>query len=115
MMKKLAVTMGAIALCSTVSLFAQDKAADGKKIFDAKKCTTCHSIKGVGGKLSTDLSGVATKFKAEDIKKWLTSAVTMEKALPKKPLMPMSDYLKNTAKLTDADVEALQAYLATLK
>jgi cytochrome c553 len=115
MVKKLVVTIGAIAFCSTVSLFAQATAADGKKVFDDKKCTTCHSLKGQGGKLSTALDNVATKFKAEDIKKWLTDAATMEKSLPKKPLMPMSAYLKTTAKLTDSDVAALQAFLATLK
>jgi cytochrome c553 len=115
MMKKLIVTIGAIAFCATVSVFAQDKAADGKALYDTKKCSTCHSIKGVGGKLSTDLNGVATKLKAEDIKKWLTDAATMEKTLPKKPMMPMSNYLKTSAKLTDADVTALLAYMATLK
>jgi hypothetical protein len=38
----------------------------------------------------------------------------MEKSLAKKPSMPMSSYLK-TNKLTDADVDALMAYMATLK
>ena len=114
MMKKLVVTIGAIAFCSTVSVFAHDKAADGKAVYDAKKCSTCHAIKGVGGKASTDLGGVATKLKAEDIKKWLVDAAAMEKALAKKPMMTMSGYLK-TAKLTDADVDALMAFLATLK
>jgi cytochrome c553 len=114
MIKKLVLTIGAIAFCSTISVFAQDKAADGKKVYDAKKCSLCHTISGAGGKMSTDLTNIATKLKAEDIKKWLTDAVTMEKSLAKKPSMPMSSYLK-TNKLTDADVDALMAYMATLK
>jgi len=114
MLKKLVVTIGVVAFCSTVSLFAQDKAAEGKKVYDAKQCSLCHAIKGAGGKMSTDLTNIATKLKAEDIKKWLTDAATMEKALAKKPSMPMSTYLKNK-KLTDADVDALMAYMATLK
>jgi hypothetical protein len=38
----------------------------------------------------------------------------MEPKLPKKPVMPMSTYMK-TQKITDADVDALVAYVRSLK
>jgi mono/diheme cytochrome c family protein len=113
MMKKLAMTVGALALCSGATLLAQDKAADGKAIYDKQQCKMCHQIKGVGNK-QYPLDGVATKFKVEDIKKWFTDTDKMEAKLAKKPAVTMSSLLKNK-KLTDADVDALVAYMLTLK
>jgi mono/diheme cytochrome c family protein len=86
----------------------------GKTAYDTQKCATCHAIQGVGGKLSTDLSTVGAKFTEADIKKWLTTPAEMEAKLAKKPVMPMSVYQKSH-KLTDADVDALVAYMLSLK
>jgi mono/diheme cytochrome c family protein len=90
------------------------KVAAGQKIYDTEKCNTCHQIKGVGGKLSTALDGVGGKFSEADIRKWLTTPAAMEAKLPKKPPMPMSTYLKSH-KLADADIDALTAYMLSLK
>jgi mono/diheme cytochrome c family protein len=90
------------------------KIAAGQKIYDTEKCNTCHQIKGVGGKLSTALDGVGGKLSEADIRKWLTTPAAMETTLPKKPPMPMSTYLKSH-KLADADIDALTAYMLSLK
>jgi mono/diheme cytochrome c family protein len=90
------------------------KVAAGQKVYDTEKCNTCHQIKGVGGKLSTALDTVGSKFSEADIRKWLTTPAAMEAKLPKKPAMPMSTYLKSH-KLADADVDALTAYMLSLK
>jgi len=90
------------------------KVAAGQKLYDTLKCGTCHQVKGVGGKLSTALDGVGGKLPAADIRKWLTDPASMEAKLPKKPTMPMSTYLKSH-KLADADVDALTAYMLSLK
>jgi mono/diheme cytochrome c family protein len=90
------------------------KVAAGQKVYDTEKCNTCHQIKGVGGKLSTALDTVGTKFSEADIRKWLTTPAAMEAKLPKKPPMPMSTYLKSH-KLADADIDALTAYMLSLK
>lgn len=90
------------------------KVAAGEKAFATVNCATCHSIAGKGSKLSTALDGIGGKMSAADIKKWLTSPAEMEAKLPKKPVMPMSTYLKSH-KLTDADVDALTAYMLSLK
>ena len=90
------------------------KVAAGVKVYDTVKCGTCHQIKGAGGKLSTALDGVGGKLSEADIRKWLTSPAEMEAKLPKKPTMPMSTYLKSH-KLSDADVDAVTAYMLSLK
>ena len=115
-MRKIVALIVGLSL-GTVALGAQTpdaKAAAGQKIFETQKCSQCHMIKGVGGKLSTALDDVGSKMSEADIKKWLTTPAEMEAKLAKKPVMPMSTYLKSH-KLTDADVEALVAYMKSLK
>jgi mono/diheme cytochrome c family protein len=90
------------------------KVTAGQHVYDTQKCSTCHAIKGQGGKLSTALDGVGAKVSAADLKKWFTNTTDMEATLPKKPAMTMSSYLK-THKLTDADIDALVAYMQSLK
>ncbi|MBI1806976.1 MAG: c-type cytochrome [Ignavibacteria bacterium] len=65
---------------------AQDKKLDGKPIFIAKKCGTCHSIAAVGIIKKTtstaksgppDLSMVGTRHDSTFIVKWLQKAETI--------------------------------------
>ena len=83
----------------------------GQEVYTAQKCQTCHSIAGKGGKASA-LDGVGAKLSAEDIKQWIThpkDAATKAKST-KKPLMPAK-----YASLPPADLDALVAYMASLK
>ncbi len=118
-MRNFIVTIIAVAVGSAVlSAQAPDpaKVAAGQKLYDTQKCAVCHSIKGVGGKLSTDLDGVGGKLSAVDIRKWLTTPKVMEATLAKKPVMLMSTVMAQPAhKLSDADVDALVAYMQSLK
>jgi len=99
-----------------VAAFAQGKADDGKAAYATFKCSTCHAIGGTGGKLASSLDGVATKLKAEEIKKWLTDPAAMEKDLKTKPKMLMSGSTAfKTKALKPADVDNIAAYMATLK
>ena len=92
---------------------AQD-AAKGKQVYDGAtpKCKVCHSIGGEGNAKGS-LDGVGSTLKADDIKAWLrTPKESAEKAkAARKP--PMPAYPKE--KLSDADLDALAAYLLTLK
>lgn len=81
----------------------------GKKVFDAQKCSMCHMVAGKGAKLSV-LDGVGTRLKAEEIKMWITEPATMEAKLATKPKIKMKPY-----KLDPADLDALVAYLGSLK
>ena len=74
------------------------------------KCKVCHSIGGKG-KANNSIGG--STLKADDIKAWLrTPKESAEKAkAARRP--PMPAYPKE--KLSDADLDALAAYLLTLK
>ncbi len=107
--------VGALLLGGVVFAQAPDpaKVAAGEKLYAEQKCATCHQIKGVGNKMSP-LDGVGAKLPAEDLRRWFTNAADMEATLPKKPMLSMASYLK-THKLTDAQIDALVAYMRTLK
>ena len=89
---------------------AQDaKVASGEKLFVDHKCTLCHSVGDKGNKKGP-LDGVATKLKAEEIREWLTDAKGMTAKMKATRKPEMKAYT-----LSKADVDALAAYLMTLK
>jgi mono/diheme cytochrome c family protein len=110
---KLVITVAAAVVVLGASARAQDAKMieAGKKVYEAQKCATCHMIAGKGNKLYP-LDGVGTKLSAADIKKWITSPAEMEAKLPKPPTLKMSSRKYN---LKDADLDALVAYLESLK
>jgi cytochrome c2 len=93
-------------------------AAKGQAAYVDRKCGTCHKINkddAKGGKLSTILADNVGKLSAADMRAWLTDTAKMEAKLPKKPIMPMSTFLKSLKPgLNDAEVNNLIAYLQTL-
>ena len=106
--------LGAMVL-SGAAVIAQDarKVDAGKKLYDAKECNKCHMIAGKGNKIGK-LDGIASKVSAADMQKWLTRPADMEKTLEKKPKVKMSSKIQQM-NLKDTDIEALVAYLQTLK
>ena len=89
---------------------AQDaKVAKGEKLFVDQKCTLCHSVGDKGNKKGP-LDGVATKLKTDEIREWITDAkgMTAKAKATRKPEMKAYTLPKD-------DVDALVAYLATLK
>ena len=114
-MKRIALTLAAVAVLMGPSLRAQDakKIADGKQVYNAKECAKCHMIAGKGNKIGK-LDGIATKLSAADIRKWLVNPAEMEKTLDHKPKVKMSSK-EPAMKLKDAEIDALVAYLQTLK
>ena len=111
MISRAFVTAMSLALASGVSLAAQDakQVEAGKKLYETYNCKKCHSIGGVGSKVSP-LDGVATKLTADDIHKWLVSPDEMTAKLKKKPKVKMKkqDY-------KPGEVEAVMAYMLSLK
>jgi mono/diheme cytochrome c family protein len=85
------------------------KITAGKAVYDAQKCSMCHMVGGKGNKMSV-LDGVGTKLKAEELKLWITEPATMEAKLATKPKIKMKAY-----KMAPADLDALVAYLGSLK
>lgn len=97
---------------SAVPLLAQDAAQvdRGKIVFTAQKCSLCHSIEGKGNKKGP-LDGVGSKLSADDIRKWIVTAKAMTAKAKATRQPPMKDY----STLAPADVDALVAYMSSLK
>ena len=103
--------VGILALAAPA--LAQD-AAKGKQVYDAAnpKCKMCHSVAGEGNAKGS-LDSVGGKLKAEDIKAWIRNpkeAAAKAKAERKPPMMAYP-----ADKISDADLDALTAYLLSLK
>ena len=113
-MRRLFVAILAIGVfvVPATSLAGQDKdlVAKGEKLYAASKCSTCHSIAGKGNKKGP-LDEVGSKLKPEEIRQWLINPqeMTVKTKSTRKP--PMSSY----AKLAKEDIEALVAYMQSLK
>ena len=77
----------------------------GKLIYEAQGCSACHAIRGQGGAAGPDLSQVGRTRDAN----WLARFTRDPEAV--KPGSPMPPY-KN---LSEAELQAIAAYLASLK
>ena len=89
---------------------AQD-AEKGKAVYAAQKCSVCHAIAGTGNK-NLPLDGVGGKLSAADIRSWIVTPKDMEKKTSSTKKPPMPDRF---AKLPAADLDALVAYMVSLK
>ncbi|MFL5332821.1 MAG: c-type cytochrome [Geminicoccaceae bacterium] len=100
----------AFTLTGTTPAAAQD-AKHGEAVYAAQKCSMCHAIAGKG-KAANPLDGVGAKLSADDIRQWIThpAEMTAKTKSTKKPPMPAK-----YGKLPAADIDALVAYLQTLK
>ena len=76
----------------------------GAEVYRAQKCQACHSIAGVGSK-RYPLDGVGTKLTEEDLRKWVVAPREMNPKVSKRAY----------DKLPKADLDALVAYLASLR
>jgi mono/diheme cytochrome c family protein len=106
---RIAVTLTAVTMLATVAS-AQDAAA-GSKVYADQKCSVCHSIAGKGNAKGA-LDDVGSKLPASDIRAWIEDApgMTAKTKAARKPPMPA----KYTS-LPQADLDALVAYLSSLK
>ncbi len=88
---------------------AQDLKARGEKLLTDQKCTLCHSVAGKGNPKGS-LDEVGSKLSADDIRAWITDAkgMTAKSGATRKPEMKAYTLPKD-------DVDALVAYLSTLK
>jgi mono/diheme cytochrome c family protein len=96
----------------TSTASAQDAALveKGRMAFTAQKCTICHAVNEQGNKKGP-LDSVGATLSADEIRQWITNAPEMA-AKAKAERKPAMKAFTNLAK---ADVDALVAYLQTLK
>jgi mono/diheme cytochrome c family protein len=99
----------AMVLVVAGSAAAQDAKAKGEQVYAAQKCSICHSIAGKGNPKGS-LDGVGSKLTGDDIRAWIVDAkgMTAKTKPTRKPEMRQYSLPKE-------DVDALVAYLASLK
>jgi mono/diheme cytochrome c family protein len=107
-----ALTFGC-AIAAAVAAAGQDaeQIKKGQAVYTAQKCQLCHAVAGKGNKANA-LDGVGKKLSADEIRQWITNPteMTAKTKSTKKPPMP-SKY----GTLPAADLDALTAYMASLK
>ena len=101
----------AAVLLAAEATVAADTKSDGVKVFNAQKCSTCHSIEGKGNKKGP-LDEVGSKLTAAQIKEWITDPEGM--AAKTKPAPTRKPPMKKKV-MPAGDVDALVAWLSTLK
>lgn len=103
----------AIGLAAPAVARAQDAALvkKGEQLYAAQKCNICHAIAGKG-KATSPLDGVGKKLTPAQIREWLVNPVeaAAKAKSTKKPPMPAK-----YAKLPPAEIDALVAYMQSLK
>ena len=110
---RILITTAAVALGLAMAhpAYAQDQAAaKGPAVYAAKNCGLCHSIAGKGN-TKGPLDGVGTKLTADEIRAWIVTPkeMTAKTKAARQPAMPV------TAKLSKDEIDALVAYLGSLK
>jgi cbb3-type cytochrome oxidase cytochrome c subunit len=83
----------------------------GRKVYEQQKCSSCHQI-AKRGNSRFPLDGVGSKLTAAQLRRWMTDTAEMEAALPRLPAIRMSEM---RFRLNARDLDALVAYLASLK
>ena len=92
------------------SAAAQDaKVQKGMQVYAAQKCSQCHSIAGKGN-AKGKLDDVGSKISPAEMKEWITDPVGMAAKNKKDRKPPMKK-----KPLSNDEVDALVAYLSTLK
>ena len=102
---------GALVAGAAVPAFAQDaKVARGAALFTEQKCILCHALQGKGNP-KRPLDGVGNHIDAPTVKLWLTDPKAAATKAGSKDTMTM----KSFATLPPADIDALVAYVLSLK
>lgn len=108
-MGRLNRVLGVAALAALVAApaMAQD-IEKGKAVYEAQKCSLCHSVGGRGN-AKGPLDKVGAKLSADDIRKWIVTPKEMKSDTGRKPEM------RAYPSLPAADLDALVAYMKSLK
>ncbi|MFN7980122.1 MAG: cytochrome c [Vicinamibacterales bacterium] len=99
--------VAAVAALIAAPALAQD-VEKGKAVYEAQKCSLCHSVGGRGN-AKGPLDKVGAKLSADDIRKWIVSPKEMKSETGRKPEM------RAYPSLPAADLDALVAYVKSLK
>jgi len=103
------ICLAILGVAVSASAAAQDAKAQGAKVFADQKCALCHSIDGKGNPKGP-MEEALNKLSDDEIRMWITDAkgMTEKTKAIRKPVM-------RQFALPKKDVDALVAYLSTLK
>ena len=103
--------IGAAVVALFASTASAQDTAQGAKVYADQKCSMCHSIAGKGNPKGS-LDEVGSKLTAAEIHDWIVkpTEMTAKAKADRKPPMPAK-----YASLPKEDLDALVAYLASLK
>ena len=89
---------------------SQAQIGAGKTVYTDQKCAICHSINGEGNSKGP-MDAVGSRLSADEIREWIVDApaMTVKTKSERKPEM------KAFTSLADEDLDALVAYLQSLK
>jgi len=110
-MRRTALSLVLFGILIAAPAQAQNASAErGIKVFADSKCSICHSVAGKGNPKGV-LDDVGARLSADDIRHWLANPQEMrdKTGFDRKPIM------KSFATLPKDDLDALVAYLQTLK
>jgi mono/diheme cytochrome c family protein len=115
-MRSVLVTAAAFAIVTTAApAFAQSaQVQKGEKVYTDQKCSMCHSIGGHGN-AKGPLDNVGSKLSADEIRQWITDSATMATKTNSTRKPAMSTMAAKYKALPKDDVDALVAYLQSLK
>jgi mono/diheme cytochrome c family protein len=114
LMNKTAAVGAVLAFALAVPLGAagqDDAVKKGEQVYTAQKCSVCHSVAGKGSKRNP-LDGVGKKLSAAETRDWIVNPVEMAKKAGSTKKPPMQN---KYSKLPAADIDALVAYMQSLK
>lgn len=114
-MKRIVIASASVfALFAFASAASAQSAAKGKQVFTEQKCSMCHAVAGQGN-AKGPLDGIGSKLSADDIRQWITdpAAMATKAKADRKPAMSMM--AARFKSMSKDDLDALVAYLSSLK
>ena len=105
----MAVSVGCVGVSTAVVAQDTKKIEQGAALFVSQKCNQCHSIAGKGN-VKGPMDGIGAKRSADEIQQWIVDPEAM-RAKTKATRTPEMKLIK----LGKAQVDALVAYLMTMK
>jgi mono/diheme cytochrome c family protein len=112
MLRRVLLIVLGMAFVAAPSALAQSKAQTdrGAKVYAESKCSVCHSVADQGNKKGP-LDAVGSKLGADEIRQWIVTPKEMTEKTKADRKPPMKAF----ANLPKDDLDALVAYLGTLK
>lgn len=114
-MKRIVIaSVSVLSLLASVGVASAQNVAKGKQVYTDQKCSMCHSIAGQGNPKGV-LDGVGGKLTADEIRQWITDPATMATTAKADRKPAMSTMAARFKSMSKDDLDALVAYLASLK